>query len=113
MKDMTDNRQTEKILMLKDGNEITRVKASEIFFIEATGNYLKINSTKGNFLHRQTMKEFLEELPSSDFVRTHKSYIVNLQHITRIEPFQLTIDNRKIPVSPNYKNELWSRLGIK
>lgn len=113
LKDLIDNRQTEKIMMLKDGNEITRVKTSEIFFIEATGNYLKVNGTKGNFLHRQTLKEFLEELPSPDFVRTHKSYIVNLQHISRIEPFQITIDNQKIPVSLNYKNELWSKLGIK
>lgn len=112
LKDSTTKGQQENYLMLKDGNEIIRAKTSDIFFIEATGNYLKVHTANGNFLHRKTMKEFLEALPFESFIRVHKSYIVNLQHINRIEPFQLTIDNQKIPVSTNYKADVWSRLGI-
>lgn len=103
----------EKIIMIKDGSEIIRVKINDIHFIEATGNYLKIHCTNGNYLHRQTVKEMEELLPKGTFIRCHKSYMVNIRHISRIELFQLTVDNQKIPVSPNYKDELWNKLGIK
>lgn len=112
LKNQFDTNQTEQILLIKEGNEIVRVKTSEIYYIEATGNYLKLHTSKGTLLHRQTVKEFLEVLPVVHFVRTHKSYIVNTEHISRIEPFHLTIDNQKVPLSPNYKTEVWNKLGI-
>lgn len=103
----------EKIIMIKDGPEIIRVKINDIHFIEATGNYLKMHCSHGNYLHRQTMKEMEELLPQSMFIRCHKSYMVGIQHISRIELFQLTVDNQKIPVGTNYKDVLWHKLGIK
>lgn len=112
LKNQFDVSQPEQVMLIKEGNQIVRVKSSEIYYIEATGNYLKLYTSKGNFLHRQTLKEFIELLPVSIFIRTHKSYIVNTEHISRIEHFQLTVDNRKIPLSPNYKTEVWSKLGI-
>jgi two-component system, LytTR family, response regulator len=112
LKNLIDSKQSEVVLLIKDGSQIIRVKSSEVYFIEATGNYLKLYTSKGPLLHRQTVKEFIEVLPDSIFIRIHKSYIVNLDHISRIEPFQLTVDNQKIPLSPNYKEEVWHKLGI-
>ena len=112
LKDSISKNNPDKILLLKEGNNIVRLSSSEIYFIEAVGNYLKVHNTKGVVLHRETMKEIADILPT-DFIRIHKSFIVNMQHISRIEPFQLTIDNTKLPVSPNYKNDLWRKLGIK
>jgi len=112
LKNQCDKKQTEVVLLIKDGNQIIRIRTSEIYYIEATGNYLKLFTSKGTILHRETVKEFIEVLPGSIFIRTHKSYIVNIEHISRIEPFQLTIDNQKIPLSPNYKTEVWNKLGI-
>ena len=89
-----------------------RLKLADIYFIEATGNYLKVHTSTGNYLHRQTMKEFEEILSPQKFIRIHKSYIVNLEHISRIEHYQLTVDNQKIPVSPTYKDDVWNKLGI-
>ena len=98
--------------MIKDGTQITRIKTSEIYYIEATGNYLKLYTTKGVMLHRQTVKELVDMLTGLNFIRTHKSYVVNMEHISRIETHQLTIDNQQVPLSPNYRTEVWSRLGI-
>jgi DNA-binding LytR/AlgR family response regulator len=112
LKNQLDIKQTDQTLLIKEGNEIVRVKTSEIYYIEATGNYLTLCTSKGMLLHRQTVKEFLEELPATIFIRTHKSYIVNTEHISRIEASQLTVDNQKIPVSLNYKTEVWNKLGI-
>lgn len=113
LKNNSSEKQTGEMLLLRDGSEVIRIRSTDIFFIEATGNYLKLHTAKGVLLHRQTMKEFIEQLPADDFIRTHKSYIVNLQHISRIESYQLTIDNQKIPLSANYKTEVWDKLGIK
>lgn len=107
-----ESEQPDQVLLVKDGTEIIRVKTSQIYYIEATGNYLKLYTSIGAFLHRQTVKELLDLLPANLFIRTHKSYIVNIEHISRIETFQLTIDNQKIPLSPTYRNEVWNKLGI-
>jgi DNA-binding LytR/AlgR family response regulator len=104
--------QPDLALLFKDGNELIRVKPSEIYFMEAAGNYVKVYTTKGQFLHRQTVKELLDQLLSAHFMRTHKSFIVNIQHISRIETFQLTVDNQRIPLSASYRDEAWNRLGI-
>lgn len=66
----------------KNGTEIVRVKTSEIYYIEACGNYLKLYTSKGIPLHRQTLKEFVDILPGVTFIRTHKSYVVNIEHIS-------------------------------
>lgn len=113
LKDHVEKNQTEKILFIKEGNEIVPIRSSEIYYIEAVGNYLKIFTSNGALLYRETMKDFIDSLPVSDFIRIHKSYIINLKQVNRIEPFQLTIDNKKIPISTNYKSDLWKRFGIK
>ena len=112
LKGQFDVHQQDEILLIKDGNEIHRIKTSEVYFIEATGNYLKLNTVKGSILYRQTVKGFIETLNPAVFIRTHKSYIVNIHHISRIESFQLTVDTQKIPLSLNYKDEVWNKLGI-
>ncbi|MEO8108607.1 MAG: LytTR family DNA-binding domain-containing protein [Ginsengibacter sp.] len=112
LKNQIDLKQNEQVLLLKEGNQIARVKTSEIYYIEAAGNYLKLFTSNGMIFHRQTIKEFIESLPDTFFIRTHKSYIVNVEHISRIEVTHLTLDNQKIPLSPNYKTEVWRKLGI-
>jgi two-component system LytT family response regulator len=113
LKEQIEEKQIANPLFLKEGNEIIKLNPSEILFVEAVGNYLKVYTSAGVLLHRETLKEFIDKLPVSDFVRIHKSYIINLQKVSRIQPFQLTVDNKKIPVSPNYKNDLWKKFGIK
>ena len=112
LKNHFDTSKAEQVILVKNGTQIERVKTSEIYYIEATGNYLKLYTSKGMLLHRQTVKELIDTLPGVHFIRTHKSYVVNMEHISRIETHQLTIDNQQIPLSPNYRAEVWDRLGI-
>lgn len=112
LKNQIDVKQNEKVLLIKEGNKIARIKTPDIYYIEAAGNYLKLFTSNGMILYRQTVKEFIDLLPGTFFIRTHKSYIVNIEHISRIEANQLTLDNQKIPLSPNYKTQVWNKLGI-
>lgn len=104
--------QTEKVYIIKDGKSISRVKTSEIFYLEAFGNYLKLQTTFGLLVYRQTMLKFLNEEADENLCRIHKSFIINIEHISRIETHQLTVDNQKLPLSPNFRADLWTKLGL-
>lgn len=90
------------------------VKVSEITCIEACSDYTKIySSRKFCGLVHHTMKRWLERLPSSGFVRVHKSYIINTSHIVSIvEPgdsnkaADLIFPEKRIPVSRRYGSKL-------
>jgi len=65
-----------------------------------------------SYLIRQTMQEFAAQLPPY-FCRTHKSYIINKKAAGTIGPAEVSVAGKTIPVSPNYKNDLLTKMGLK
>src|SRR6202000_514491 len=57
-------------------------------YLEAADDYVKIHTHNGAFLKNRTMGYFEKVLDPSRFVRTHRSYIINIQQVTRIEPYE-------------------------
>lgn len=72
-------------IAIKNGQKIDVVPVSEIIYLQAEGDYVMIHSSKGKFLKEQTMKSFESLLPSNQFVRVHRSSIVNVDFISQIE----------------------------
>lgn len=70
---------------VRTGNKINIVAVDSIRFIEAQDDYVKFYAKEGNFLKQQTMKYYEEHLPVHDFVRIHRSYIVKVKAIDRVE----------------------------
>ncbi len=103
---------------VKFGNKISIIPAKDIFYIEAYDDYVKIFTEKDYFLKKKTMNYFEETLSSSDFMRVHRSFIVQLQHITRIEPYEknghiaLLKNGKKIPLSRSGYSRLKDELGL-
>lgn len=98
-------------IAVKSGSKIHVVLVSEILFIQADGDYVMIYTTNGKYLKEQTMKYFEEHLPQQLFVRVHRSAIVNVEMISRIELYEkqnqiLTLKNgQQIKTSPaGYKS---------
>ena len=92
--------QTELIdrITVKDGSRIHLVKADELIYIQACGDYVMLITPTGEYLKEQTMKYFDAHLPSAGFVRVHRSTIVNVTQISRVELFgkenyQLSLKN--------------------
>lgn len=91
---------------VKSGTKIHVVLVSEILFLQADGDYVQIISVQGKYLKEQTMKYFEEHLPENQFVRVHRSVIVNVEMISRIELYEkqnqlLTLKNgQQIKTSP-------------
>jgi two-component system LytT family response regulator len=96
---------------VKTGTKIHVVQVEHIFYLEAQDDYVMIYTKTGKFLKQQTMKYFEEALDSGMFMRVHRSYIVNLNEITQIEPYEkdghvvVLRSGAKVPVSKsNYSN---------
>lgn len=90
-----------------------KINFSDVLFVNAEGNYVKINLINGkNIMARATMKEFVNDLPIDTFFQIHKSYIVNLNHITSITGNSVMVANVEIPLSLNCKAAFFSKLKI-
>lgn len=93
-------------LFLKTGYEWERVNLAELLFIEADDNYLIFHTPTKKILTRMTLSEVLEKLPDQQFIKVHRSYVVALAKIEKVERHQVTIAGHKIPVSANYRDNL-------
>jgi two-component system, LytTR family, response regulator len=97
-------------VFVKDGYDWVRVNLDELQYVESDGNYLTFQETGKKLLTRMTIGEAIELLPTDRFLRVHKSYIVSLARIEKIERHQLTIGKAQIPLSGSYKDELMARV---
>ena len=75
-------------VVVKDGNKIKIIPVSQIQFIESADDYAKIHTADGTYLKNRTMNFFEQSLGAYHFTRIHRSYIVNTQLITGIEPYE-------------------------
>jgi len=75
-------------IAVKDRQQIHIIQIQEINYIEACGDYVSVFTATGSFLKEQTMKYFEENLPSKQFVRIHRSLIVNVSEVSKIELYE-------------------------
>jgi DNA-binding LytR/AlgR family response regulator len=105
-------------IAVKSGSKIHVVLVPDIVCLQSDGDYVQIITTTGKYLKEQTMKYFEENLPSTLFVRVHRTCIVNMQAIARIELYdkqsqQLTLKNgHQIKVSQAGYKLLRSKLHL-
>lgn len=92
-------------LFVKENDKLTKVLFSEILYIEAMGDYIKINTSSGTIVTYSTLKGFEERLQNKKFVRTHKSFIVQINAINAISGNMVILNNNiSIPISNTYKD---------
>lgn len=104
--------ETSDHLYLKTGYEQVKVFYDDIQYLEATGNYVTFVLTDKKVLARSTFAEAIHWLPQQKFVRVHRSYLVAVNKISKVERHQLTIGAAKIPVSDAYQAQLQLMLKI-
>ena len=105
-------------ITVKDGARIHIIKVDELLYIQACGDYTTLITPTGEYIKEQTMKYFEGHLPSDNFVRIHRSTIVNVTQISRVELFgketyQVLLKNgTKLRVSLTGYRLLKEQLGI-
>ncbi len=74
-------------IVVRKGNAINLIPVDQLKYVEAQDDYVMIYHSSGKALKQQTMRFYQDNLPGNDFVRVHRSYIVKVSEINRIEPY--------------------------
>lgn len=104
-------------LVVKSRGRVHLLKVSEIDWIGADGNYARLHVGEDDHLVRDTMTALERRLDSGQFVRIHRSTIVNLDRIKEIQPWfkgelmVILTDGEQLPLSRKYRKVLQERLG--
>jgi two-component system LytT family response regulator len=105
-------------VVVKNAGKIKIIPVEEIHYLEAADDYVKVHTKEGSFLKNKTMNHFEQVLDAHQFVRTHRSYILNVQQITRIDPYEkdnhiaILKSGAQVPVSKTGYAKLKSVLGL-
>lgn len=105
-------------IVVRNGSKIKIISIHDVWYLEAADDYVKIHTQEGYFLKNKTMSHFEQSLDPALFVRSHRSYIVNVQQITRIDPYEkdnhvaVLRSGSKVPVSRSGYAKLKEVLGL-
>jgi two-component system LytT family response regulator len=105
-------------IVVRNGSDIQIVPTSEIVYIEAYDDYVKIFTKDSYYLKKKTMTYYEQTLDNSLFFRTHRSFIINLQHLNKIEPLEkntfvvILKNGKKVPLSRTGYSKIKELLGI-
>jgi len=95
----------DSFIFVKSNKKTIKLNISDLYYIEALGDYIKIHTDKDFIVTYQSMKKVEALLPSNQFVRIHKSFIVAINKIKTIEGNMVEIKNEKLPIGSNYKHD--------
>ena len=96
----------EGVFFVRDRGRMMSIKVQDILYLEAFDNYTTIVLEEKRVLASALLKRFADLLPYPQFCRVHRSYIVAINKITKIEDGHVYIQNHNIPIGKNYKDEL-------
>jgi two-component system LytT family response regulator len=105
-------------VVVKTAGKIKIIPIEDIHYLEAADDYVKIHTHNGAFLKNRTMGYFEKVLDPNRFVRTHRSYIINIQQVTRIDPYEkdshlcVLSSGAQVPVSKAGYVKLRAVLGL-
>lgn len=92
-------------LFIKTDKRFVQLEMKDIFYLESAGNYVKLWLKETSLLTPRTLTSFEEQLPAGDFIRIHKSFIVNKLHVAYLEGNMVVLKNGKtLLIGKNYKN---------
>jgi len=104
-------------IVVKDGTKVHIIPLDKLDYVEAQDDYIALRSEKKNYLKQQTISSIETQLDPKKFVRIHRSFIVNLERIARIEPYTkdsrvaVLLDGSQLPVSRSGHARLKTLLG--
>lgn len=116
--DMASQMAQPERIVVKTGTKVKIIPVEDVEYIEADDDYVRIVTSEGQFLKNKTMQYYEDTLNPAQFVRVHRSYIIHINQITRIDPYQkenhlaVLRNGKQIPVSKTGYVKLKGILGI-
>ncbi len=105
-KDYFQIQNQEETIIIKSGYDLHKIKLEDILFIEGSSEYVTFQTIDRRIMSYQTLKSLEASLPNQQFMRVHRSYIVNRNKVNSLKGKELLIESYKIPVSETYMEEV-------
>jgi two-component system LytT family response regulator len=105
-------------IVIKDGSSIKIIPIQDVIYFEAYDDYVKVHTAEKSFLKNKTMNYYEKTLDSKNFIRIHRSYILNINELTGIEAFEknsyraVLKNGKRIPISRTSYGSIKEILGI-
>lgn len=109
-KNEQDSGNNNEYFFIKADNKLVKIFFNEILLVEALQNYVVIHTTDKKYITYLTFKSVEDYLPSTQFIKTHKSYIVAASRIDCIEGNDIRLGAHHVPISRNLKDEVMDKL---
>lgn len=97
-------------MFVRSDRKMIKINYKDIIYIESYSDYLKIHLKDTVIITRETISATEAKLPKQQFIRTHRSYIIALQHIQSFTHEYITINDSTLPISRSYKKEVLRQL---
>lgn len=97
-------------IYVKTGTDQVKVMFDQVLYLEAAGNYVHFVMQEGKLLSRSTFAEAINLLPPQSFTRVHRSYVVSISKIEKLEKYQVIVGGKPVPVSEAYMPSLLSAI---
>lgn len=98
-------------IFIRSGSKFFKVNFSEIFYIQSMKDYLKVHTKEFKLVTHQTLNDMEKILPPKKFLRTHKSFIIAVEHIKTIYGNTIETAHAVIPIGSIYKNNVMNLVG--
>ncbi len=105
-----ENKTDEEYIFVKADYSSIKVCLKDILYLEGLKDYVKIHTKERKILTLITMKKIEERLPSSNFIRVHRSFIVAIDKIESIQRNRIIINEKWIPIGNSYKTDFYKRI---
>lgn len=98
-------------IFIKDGHDFVKLRLKDVSYLEAMSNYVSFRTPAKTYLSLTSMQRMEESLPDN-FVRIHRSYMVNIHKIDKIEAGNVLIGDKYLPISGSYREKLLQKLNL-
>jgi DNA-binding LytR/AlgR family response regulator len=103
----------ESFIYVKENKRVIKIYLKEIEFIEGLNEYIRIHTDNRRVVVKSSLQNIENKLPSEQFIRIHKSYIVSIPRIRAFNATIIELENAKLRIGRNYKNQVFSALHYK
>jgi len=102
----------DQAIYLRVEHRLVRVSLDDILFVEACENYVRVHTAAKVHMTKRTMREMETELGTHGFRRVHRSYLVNLRRVDRVDADGLVVAGRRVPVGRRLREGVVAALRV-
>lgn len=97
-------------IQIRSGGKFHKIKVNEVRYIESRKDYIIVHGIQQQLMAKYKISELEHELQSKDFLRIHRSFIVNLKKVSAFTAYDVEIDAKEIPIGASYKDHVLKTL---